>query len=1691
MINLKFNSTSLLKSLAISFLIFIFFISFSTKSLAATGIYEVINFQGKVVNKTAGTNVTNGNYDFTFRIYDAASGGTLIWTENFNTTNGNQLTVTDGIFRTALGSVCAFTGGSCQGNTNTAVNFNSDNLYLDISFNGETFGSRVRLTAVPYALNAKQVNGLSVTNNGGNTLNIAANKTFTVSNSLTFTGTDSTSFAFPTTSDGTVLTSNASSQGITSTQTSGTVLSLADSTGLAGSLTGLNVSLTSSTNSQNKTGLSFDLSGGTGGTYYDLLGTGSTWSITRAGDLTVASCTGCGGASGSNYWNLVSGNGAANGGYVTPINSTADFLLGAQATTSAKFSVLNLNPNANLTPVASISAQDNPLFRALSLSGDGTIQSVRNNTLTIGGDTTGDIYFKPGNISTGLYLTSQGFVGIGNQTPTNKLDIIETKTDTSGFWQMVYNRLTANPAGVSTATYISNFNEARTNSGSAIDFSGSSLVGLYNLSVHRGTNTLGNAYGVQGLVKTDNSGTITNAYPFYASGQMTTAAGTIDTFAAYYASEPTIAGGGTINNTYGLYVTAYDIGGSDYGARIDAAQTQTLWLAGNTDTTDATTGIAFGQSRDTNLYRTTTNTLKTDDAFQAGGLITALAGLTVTAGQSLTVNNEAIQDLTGNGLVLSANALSINLTSSGNTGSNSSNSGLEVGASGLTLLKGCNDGELLEYTDASGWACAVDNTGGGSGGSSNWTQNSGLGIIKPNNDTLDILFGGTSTSSAKFAFMNMDSNSGLDPLASFSGNLMIEARPANSSVTEQTTWTRISQATAGQVMSSGTTLISSISAMAVYNGSLYVGTYKNGAGEAEVYRYKGTGSDWEKVSHATAGTIGGAGTPTSGIASVSAMTVFDGRLYIGTSKMNAAEIYRYDGGTTWVKVSHGTAGTIGNSASPTANIDGVSSMAVYQGTLFAGTREHTTTAGTAELYKYSTLAGAAAWQEVNTTAGTFVATNTVGVWAVTNMVVKNGYLYLGVLKPGDADVLRYQGGAGNVFLSMNLASLTGSYLIDGTAATAFNEVASMAVYNGSLVVGLNKLNSAEVLMLQDGGGTQTVPNSWRRLNNAIGQMTNGGTSSIDGISSMAVYNGSLYIGTLENGNAEIYRYTGGSQKFMELTIGLSNGQFVSGGRSEIDAVTRMIQANGDLVMSTMELGAAEIYKQTIKPIDSSYALQFHAKPTIAGGEQNSMESYASIFFMASASANLGSNAGNTGAFFFSHGIQTRSGNYDVAEDYPTRDDTLEPGDLIAIDTSERGFVKKSETAGDLGVIGVYSKSPALRLSQEDAHIDGAKVVPVALAGRVPVKVSTENGKIKSGDYLTASSIPGVAMKATRAGNVVGQAMGGYEDSGVGSVVVYVRSNSYSGTTASLFDGIDSNSVNFEQEILSKLLAKDKSGLVSEINTDRIIAGLEIITPKIVADEIIVKRIKAESIEGLEIITGRLSVMDLNFASLSAIFANSSIEVGTREATIANQNLSGNLVLASLDVNGIATISADLRVKGSGLVEGIFSVVDTLVTNNLIVNGVTNFFAQVIFKDDVIFEGTPTFNSDTGGLATIKKDSNKVEIVFEKEYEKAPVISANIAFEQKKNDDGSVKDSKDLEVKVFEKNYSFVVVNRSEKGFNIVLNKKAEDDIEFSWIALAISEKKISFSKEVIDFVQQVLSPTPSILNPQAASESSH
>ena len=152
-------------------------------------------------------------------------------------------------------------------------------------------------------------------------------------------------------------------------------------------------------------------------------------------------------------------------------------------------------------------------------------------------------------------------------------------------------------------------------------------------------------------------------------------------------------------------------------------------------------------------------------------------------------------------------------------------------------------------------------------------------------------------------------------------------------------------------------------------------------------------------------------------------------------------------------------------------------------------------------------------------------------------------------------------------------------------------------------------------------------------------------------------------------------------------------------------------------------------------------------------------------------------------------LGTPGGVGDLAENMEAADESIEAGDVVSIsssviaipsavegeaislsgiavssdihrsprnDNGGSGKLVKSSKPYDNSVIGVISTKPSLTFSPD--LINGK---PVALSGRVPVKVSNENGEIKPGDFLTSSSIPGVAMKATKPGQVIGKALEGF------------------------------------------------------------------------------------------------------------------------------------------------------------------------------------------------------------------------------------------------------------------------------------------------------------------------------------------
>lgn len=162
--------------------------------------------------------------------------------------------------------------------------------------------------------------------------------------------------------------------------------------------------------------------------------------------------------------------------------------------------------------------------------------------------------------------------------------------------------------------------------------------------------------------------------------------------------------------------------------------------------------------------------------------------------------------------------------------------------------------------------------------------------------------------------------------------------------------------------------------------------------------------------------------------------------------------------------------------------------------------------------------------------------------------------------------------------------------------------------------------------------------------------------------------------------------------------------------------------------------------------------------------------------------NGGIASGSGRIWLFSNGVRFRfesAGSADYSEYFYSGDEMSEVGDVMVLDKEnpspviDTGRVRKSNRAYESHILGVVTQLGTGGNNIDDTkHLD-KNFTDVGLLGHVPIKVSTENGKIKQGDFLTSSSIPGVAMKATRPGYVVAKALEDYESFAVGKILSFV------------------------------------------------------------------------------------------------------------------------------------------------------------------------------------------------------------------------------------------------------------------------------------------------------------------------------
>ncbi|MEI7512533.1 MAG: hypothetical protein WCK01_03680 [Candidatus Uhrbacteria bacterium] len=391
---------------------------------------------------------------------------------------------------------------------------------------------------------------------------------------------------------------------------------------------------------------------------------------------------------------------------------------------------------------------------------------------------------------------------------------------------------------------------------------------------------------------------------------------------------------------------------------------------------------------------------------------------------------------------------------------------------------------------------------------------------------------------------------------------------------------------------------------------------------------------------------------------------------------------------------------------------------------------------------------------------------------------------------------------------------------------------------------------------------------------------------------------------------------------------------------------------------------------------------------------------------------------------------------DLAEVYYSNEAGLAPGDVVSIDPTADGMVRRSSGAYDSRAIGVISTRPGLLLS-ESAKAGGQPVM-VALSGRVPVKVSGENGAIIPGDYLTASTIPGVAMKATRSGILIGQALNAFDGTGTGEVMAFVKNMHGTGVGIADLDamgqtfaqGLSVSGTGLTVNFLSASTANIGILNVEQINSpalDVMASGTRALGESL-----------AMQLGLIEAVTTTLDQVQTRLSSLEEV-------LGPLQASLASSTLNN----FTFDDAG-SILFSQLAYFRSGIKLDQISPIGDFLT----------------IAGDVKIIGRVTFDKDSGGFAVVHKDQRLVHIAFDRLYNEKPVISATVAF-----DDPTFATTTADEY--FNQDFRIVVLNSSTSGFDILFNKPVSRDITLSWTALAVKDAKTFSSAITID-----LPPSP-------------
>ncbi|MDE2026416.1 MAG: hypothetical protein KGJ07_08050, partial [Patescibacteria group bacterium] len=432
-----------------------------------------------------------------------------------------------------------------------------------------------------------------------------------------------------------------------------------------------------------------------------------------------------------------------NGGVIVPLNATEDFLVGGTSTSSADFAFINV---AGGTPTASISAASGN--NATYLTGAGSLATTNMQNLTIGGSTTGQVIVQGSNPNFVNALT------VKQTSSGDGLKVDVGSVNTSGSTGILLNMPTAG-------------------NGSGFKITGAGFMGS------------GNAFTIDPSL----SGSLTNftgAYINISGGRTLTSASNISDTGNYLnlSRTETVNGSGLVYTVIGAVANLSSNCVVTSGGCMDKGHvlslTQSYGLATGSVLSITNTGLGSGAAILTNSGGQAA--VQINDTGN-GDLLTASASGTtkfnVSNGGMLSLAGGLTSDIdTLSNTTLTIGATNATTISIGRSGQNitfptfSTTGGLlYTNGSGVVNQLGTgSNGQCLISSGpgtSAGWGSCIS---GGAGLNNWWVLNSSTGTLSTLNQTLDVLIGGTGSTSAKIAFRNINSGTPVASISAFSGN---------------------------------------------------------------------------------------------------------------------------------------------------------------------------------------------------------------------------------------------------------------------------------------------------------------------------------------------------------------------------------------------------------------------------------------------------------------------------------------------------------------------------------------------------------------------------------------------------------------------------------------------------------------------------------------------------------------------------------------------------------------------------------------------------------------------------------------------------------------------------------------------------------------------------------------------------------